>query len=138
MGTTRIKCNHNGTETEAVFYVTNVQGTKVILGLWLCIDLGLIVSKCKNVQIAETTALTLIENTQENVDTGSTLPPVPLDPKISETNAKAHIMQLYRDLFDGVGTIKNAVIHLDVKPETTPLICSPRQIPDALKRLIES
>ena len=42
-------------------------------------------------------------------------------------------MQLYPDLFDRVGTIKNAVVHLDVKPGATPIICSPRRVPDALR-----
>ena len=41
--TTKIQCNYNGTETEAVFYMTDVPDTKIILGLQLCIDLGLIV-----------------------------------------------------------------------------------------------
>ena len=77
--------------------------------------------------------MTLIENKQGNIDTGSTLPPVPLDTKINEIDAKAHIMQLYPDLFDGIGTIKNPVVHLDVKPEATPIKCSPRRVPDALR-----
>ena len=133
LGTTKIKCKHNGIETEAVFYVTDVQDTKIILGLQLCIDLGLIVIRCdddcackKNVQIAETSSSTPIENKLRSDDTGSTLPPVPLNMKIDVTNAKAHIMQLYPDLFDRIGTIKNAVVHLDVKPGATPIVCSPR------------
>ena len=60
------------------------------------------------------------------------LPPVPLDMKIDETNPKAHVMKLYPDLFDGLRTIKNAVIHLDVKPDAVPIVCSPRMVPDAL------
>ena len=42
-------------------------------------------------------------------------------------------MKLYPDLFDGVGTIKNAVVHLDVKPDAVPIVCSPRRLPDALR-----
>ena len=42
-------------------------------------------------------------------------------------------MKLYPDLFDGVGTIKNAVVHLDVKPDVVPIVCSPRKVPDALQ-----
>ena len=62
LGTTKIKCNHNGTELEAIFYVTNVPDAKKILELWLCIELGLIVvqcdeeCKCKNMQVAETSS----------------------------------------------------------------------------------
>ena len=52
--------------------------------------------------------------------------------KIDETNPKAHVMQLYPDLFDGFGTTKNAVVHLDVKPDASPVVCSPRRVPDAL------
>ena len=33
LGTTKIKCNHNGTEIEAIFYVTDVPDTKIVLGL---------------------------------------------------------------------------------------------------------
>ena len=33
LGTTKIKCNHNGAEVDAVFYVTDVSDTKIILGL---------------------------------------------------------------------------------------------------------
>ena len=138
MGTTKIKCNHNGTEIDAIFYITDVPDTKIILGLQLCIDLGLLVircddeCKCKNVQVAETSSSTLIENTQGSDDQSSMLPPVPLNTKIDETNPKAHVMKLYPDLLDGVRTIKNAVIHLDVKPDAVPIVCSPRRVPDAL------
>ena len=61
------------------------------------------------------------------------LPPVPLDTKFDETNSKAHVMELYPDLFDGVGTITNAVVHLDVKPGAIPIVCSPWRVPDALR-----
>ena len=111
LGTTKMKCNHNGTETEAIFYDTNIPHTKIILGLRLCIDLGLIVvqcddeCKCKKVQIAETSSSTPVESKQ-GYDRNLMLPPVSLNTKINETNLKAHIMQLYPDLFDGVGTIK--------------------------------
>ena len=33
LGTTKIKCNHNGTGCDAIFYVTDVPDTKIILGL---------------------------------------------------------------------------------------------------------
>ena len=106
LGTTKIKCHHNGVECDAVFYVTDVPDIKIILGLSLCIDLGLIVircdgkCRCKNVQAAEA-SFTPIENVQGSNEQSSTLtlPPVPLDTKIDETNQKAHIMKLYPDLF---------------------------------------
>ena len=36
-------------------------------------------------------------------------------------------------MFDGIGTIKNTVVQLDVKPGATPIVCSPRQVPDTLR-----
>ena len=141
LSTTKIKCNHNGTEIKAIFYITIVPDTKIILGLQLCIDLGLIViqcddkCKCKNVQVAEASSSIPIQNVQGSDDKTSTLPPVPLNTKIDKdkANLKAHAMQLYPDLFDGVRTIKNAVVHLDVKPGATPVICSSRRVPDTLR-----
>ena len=135
LGTTRIDCSHNGTKINAIFYVTDVPDTKIILGLPLYIDLGLIVikcddeCKCKNIQVAEASAMSFIDSTQGSDDHSSMLlPPVSLDTKI-DTNRKAHIMQLYPDLFDGLGTIKNAVVHLDVKPDASPVVCMPRCTP---------
>ena len=88
--------------------------------------------RCKKVQVAEASSSTLIENIQRSDDQSSTLPPISLDTKIDETNLKAQIMQLYPDLFDGLGTIKNAVVHLDVKPDASPVVFSPRRVLDAL------
>ena len=42
-------------------------------------------------------------------------------------------MDLYPDLFSGVGTIKNAKVHLDVKPGAVPVVCSPRRVPHAVQ-----
>ena len=36
-------------------------------------------------------------------------------------------------MFEGVGTVKDAVVHLDVKPDATPIVRSPRRVPDALR-----
>ena len=33
LGTTKLKCNHNGTEIDAIFYITDVPDTKIIIGL---------------------------------------------------------------------------------------------------------
>ena len=90
------------------------------------------------VHVAETNSSTSIENTQGYDEKNSMLPPVPLDIKINETNPKAHIMQLYPDLFDGVGTIKDAVVHLDIKPGAIPIVCSPRRVPDSLRDLLKA
>ena len=103
---------------------------KIILGLQLCIELGLIVIKCdnkcqcKNLTVAEANAADPIRKQQEEVDQNSTPPlPVLLDTEIDSTNPKAHIMHLFPDLFESVGTIRDAIVHLDVQPEATPIVC---------------
>ena len=137
MGTTKLECIHNGSKVNAVFYVTNVMDRKIILGLQLSIELGLIVIKCdddcqcKNLTVAEANAADPIRK-QEAVDQNST-PPVSLDTEIDSTNLKAHIMHLFPDLFEGVGTICDAIVRLDVQPDATSIVCSPRRVPDALR-----
>ena len=42
-------------------------------------------------------------------------------------------MELYPDLFSGVGTIKNAMVHLDVKPDAVPVICALHCVPHAIQ-----
>ena len=68
-----------------------------------------------------------MQQTQEDV-----LPPIPISTKL-EDDVKQQIMDLYPDLFSGVGTIKNAMVHLDVKPGAVPVVCSPRHIPHAVQ-----
>ena len=60
------------------------------------------------------------------------LPPVPISTKL-EGDVKQQIMDLYPDLFSGVGTIKNAMVHLDVKPGAVPVVCSPCHVPHAVQ-----
>ena len=50
-----------------------------------------------------------------------------------EGDVKQQIMDLYPDLFSGVGTIKNAMVHLDVKPGAVPVVCSPCHVPHAVQ-----
>ena len=42
-------------------------------------------------------------------------------------------MELYPGLFSGVGTIKNAMAHLDVKPSAIRVVCSPHHVPHAVQ-----
>ena len=43
-------------------------------------------------------------------------------------------MQLYPDLYDGIGTIKNVMVHLDVKPSAIPI---PEALRDSLKEELD-
>ena len=62
------------------------------------------------------------------MDTTKPLPPVDVNLKL-RPDCKTHIMELFPDLFDGVGTIKDTVIKLDVNQSITLIIQLPRKIP---------
>ena len=61
------------------------------------------------------------------------LPPVPVTTRFEGDDVKQQIMQLYPDLFSGVGTIKNAMVHLDIKPGAIPVVCSPHYVLHAVQ-----
>ena len=60
------------------------------------------------------------------------LPPVDPNTKIDVVNPKAHITNLYPDLFEGVGTMENVQVHLDVNPEIELVVQAPRKIPHSM------
>ena len=66
------------------------------------------------------------------------LPPVPISTKLDSDDMKQQIMDLCPDLFSGVGTIKNAMVHLDVKPGAVPVVCSPCCVPHAIQPKLNS
>ena len=61
------------------------------------------------------------------------LPPVPISTKLEGDDVKQQIMDLYPDLFSGFSTIKNAVVHSDVKPGAVPVVYSPCHVPHAVQ-----
>ena len=46
-------------------------------------------------------------------------PPVDINNKL-RPDMKAHVMELFPELFDGLGTMKDAMVHLDADPKLTP------------------
>ena len=58
--------------------------------------------------------------------------PVPISTRL-EGDMEQQIMNLYPDLFSGVGTIKNTMVHLDVKPGAIPVVRSPCHVPHAVQ-----
>ena len=140
IGTTVVDITHMTQTKKATFYVTKLNDDKVILGLCLCIDLQLLSihcddkCQCKSQILHETKMIgsefpigVNLQQAQQDV-----LPPVPISTK-PEGDVKQQIMNLYPDLFSGVGTIKNAMLHLDVKPSAVPFVCSPCRVPRAVQ-----
>ena len=60
------------------------------------------------------------------------LPPVDVNTKIDVNDPKSHIMNLFPDLFEGVSTMENVPVHLDVNPEIEPVVQAPRKIPHSI------
>ena len=67
-----------------------------------------------------------LQHTQQYI-----LPPVPISTKLDDDDVKQQVMDLYPDLFSGVGTIKNAMVHLDVK--LGAVVCAPCRVPHAVQ-----
>ena len=44
----------------------------------------------------------------------------------------AHIMGLLPELFDGLGIMNDAMVHLDIDPNVTSVVQPPRKVPQAL------
>ena len=59
------------------------------------------------------------------------LPPVDINIKL-RPDCKTHIMELFPELFKGIGTIKDAIVKLNVDQNVTPIVQPPRKIPQAM------
>ena len=140
IGTTVVDVTHLTQTKKATFYVRKLNDNKVILGLQLCIDLQLLSIHCddkcwcKSQMVHETKKIDSEFLIGFNLQQGQQdiLPPVPMSTRL-EGDVKQWIMNLYPDLFSGVGTIKNAMVHLDVKPGAIPVVCSPHHVPHAVQ-----
>ena len=64
------------------------------------------------------------------------LPPIDVHTKL-RPDCKAHIMELFAELFNGVGTIKDAIVKLNVDQSIIPVIQPPRKIPQAMVDLLK-
>ena len=141
MCTTVLYFAHLSQTKTATFYVTKLDNDKVILGLHLCVDLQLLSvhyndkCQCKSQLLHEAKKVGSefpigVDLQQEHTPV---LPPVPISTRFEGDNVKQQIMELYPDLFSGVGTIKNKMIHLDVKPGAILVVCSPCHVPHAVQ-----
>ena len=142
IGTTVLDISHLSQIKKATFYVTKLNDDKVILGLCLCIDLQLLSvhcddkCRCKSQILHEAKKVGSefpigVDLQQEH--TQDVLPPVPTSTRLEGDDMKQQIMELHPDLFSGVGTIKNAMVHLDIKPGAIPVECSPHCVPHAVQ-----
>ena len=140
MGKAVVHCQQKDIVKSVNFYVTSVNNNKVILGLNFCKQLKLVSIHCGNECDCKKVSLDIINNqfprglsVPVNIEqTQSKLSPVDVNTKLQTYNMKSHIMELYPDLLDGVGTIKEAEVKLDVDPNITPIVQPPRKVPHAM------
>ena len=139
IGTTVLDVTHLTQTKKATFYATKLNNDKVILGLHLCIDLQLLSVHCNDKCQCKSQILHEAKKIGSEFRIGvdlqqvpqDVLPPVPIRTKLEgdDVKVKQQIMELYPDMFSGVGTIKNARVHLDVKSGATQVVCSPHCVP---------
>ena len=142
IGTMVLDVTHLSQNKKPTFYVTKLNDDTVILGLCLCVDLQLLSIHCDDKCQCKSQLLHEVKKVgsefpigvdlqQEHTHTPQ-LPPVPISTRFKGDNMKQQILQLYPDLFSGVGTIKNTMVHLDGKPGAVPVVCSPHCVPHAV------
>ena len=138
-----VTCTHTNVIKNCIFYVTDIVDTKVILGLNFCRTFNLVTVNCDDQCICKQITVDIINsefpkglevpNQQKNP-----AKPHPVDTNLKlRPDCKAHILELFPDLFDRVCTIKDAIIKLDVNESITPVIQPPRKIPQAMVELLK-
>ena len=129
-------------------YVTDIIDTKVILRLQFCRAFNLVQSNSDDQCECKKVAVDIINSKfprgfdpgNNPVSTKLQQPPVDINLKL-RPDCKAQIMELFPNLFEGVGTIQSAKVWLDADPSVPPLVEPPRKIPqvmvDQLKQEID-
>ena len=139
MGKISVTCTHANVIKKCNFYVTGIVDTKVILGLQFCRVFNLVPINCDEQCVCKQIAVNVINSKfPRGLDPGNPhstnlpkSPPVDVNLKL-RPDCKAHIMELYPDLFESVSTIDGAEVKLDVDPSIPPVVQPPRKIPQAM------
>ena len=133
------KVSHNNQHRDVLFFITNVNDAKVILGTKSCQEFSLVKIVCDDKCSCKTSEVMSINqefpvglSVPNAKPPKMVLPPVDLNMTIDVNNPKTHIMNLFPDLFEGVGTMENVQVHLDVNPEIEPVVQAPRKIPHSM------
>ena len=115
------KVSHNNHHRDILFFITDVTDTKVILGAKSCQEFNLVKIVCDDKCPCKTTEIMSINQefpvglSVPDAKPRIILPPVDLNTKIDVADPKAHIMNLFPDLFEGVSTMENVQVHLECK-----------------------
>ena len=146
-GTCVFSVKHNNVTRDMLFFVTNVDDTKVILGSTTCQAFNLVKvicdddCQCKKMKLEVATVnedFPVGLSIPNKMATQSKLPPVDVHTKIDKEDPKGHILHLYPDLFDGVGTMENVLVHLDIDKNIEPVVQALHKIPHSMLQPLKS
>ena len=141
IGTTVLHVTHLSQNKRTAFCVARLNDDQVILGLCLCVALQLLSIHCDDKCQCKSQLLHEAKKVGNEFPIGvdlqqehtPQLPPVPISTRFEGDDVKQQIMELYPDLFSGVGTINNAMVHLDVRLGAVPIVCSPHHVPHVVQ-----
>ena len=136
VGKVTVNCTHLNTTKHCIFYVTNLTDSKILLGLTFYKAFDLVKIICDDDCTCKKVTMDILNEFPAGLDVPKQkqmnqvrLPPVDIHTKL-RTDCKAHVMELFPELFNGVGTIKDAIMKLNVDERSgiTPVIQPPRKI----------
>ena len=137
VGKISVTCTLASVIKKCNFYVTDIIDTKVILSLQFCRAFNLVRINCNEHCECKKVAVDVINSEfPRGLDPGNTstkakLPPVDINLKL-RPDCKAHVMELYPDLFKGISTMTGAEVKLDVDLSIPPVVQPPCKIPQAM------
>ena len=136
VGRIAVTCTHANVIKKCLFYVTDIMDTKVILGLNFCRAFNCVKFICDKKCACQQVTINVINDFPQGPDVPDmnntkVLPPVDMHLKF-HPNCKNHILELYPDLFDGVGTMKHAMVKLDINQAVIPVVQPLRKVPQAM------
>ena len=112
--------------------MTDLNDTQILLGLSFCKAFDLVKIQCDDQCVCKRAAVDVLnEAIHKEYPRGldvpsqkqSTRQPIPVDVNTKpRPDCKAHIMELFPELFEGIGTMKNAIVKLDVDQSVTPIV----------------
>ena len=140
VGKVRVTCTHTSTTKHCIFYVTNLNGTKILLGLNFCKSFDLVKIQCDDQCVCKKVAADVLNEAISNnkfprgldvpSEKQSTKQALPVDVNTKlRPDCKVYIMELFPELFEGIGTMKNAIVKLDVDQSVTLIVQPPRKSP---------
>ena len=146
VGKVVVNCQHGNIVKQTTFYMTSVANTKVILGLKFCKTFGLVSVNCDEKCPCKQISIDVINNefprgleipVSTDVDATVRRDPVDINTKLW-SDPKAHIMELFPNVFGGIGMIKDVIMNHDVNPDAVPVVQPPRKVPQAMIEPLEA